>query len=186
MLALVLGAALLSPGVRQMPPHVLLMAALSGSTPMMDTTSDLLVTASFAASGDWTWFTIAVVDLGVAGLFGAFSAGSALLGSELSEKLPGMLQLPVGVLCLVLGFVGLAPLVHTVAILHKAAQDGEGKGDEDEAVAEDTQLKAKAGLGKVLELASETAPQATLQAYVGRTPGEGGWGGAAHQRCHVP
>ena len=39
----------------------------------MDTASDLLVTASFAASGDWTWFTFAAVDLGVAGLFGMLS-----------------------------------------------------------------------------------------------------------------
>ena len=93
---------------------------------------------------------------------------------------------PAEALCLVLGFLGLSPLVFAVAILRKAARDGEGKGDEDEAVAENSQLKKWAGIGKVLELASETAPQATLQAYVGRTPGEGGWGGAAHQRCHVP
>ena len=170
MLAFVLGAALLSPGVRRLPPHVLLMTAVSASTPMMDTTSDVIVTASFAAGGDWVWFAVAAADLGFAGVFGMLGTYLALaLGKldEAIEALPRCVQGPTTAACYALGFAGLSPLLFATGLLYRAGTDG-GKKDStsNEAVTLRRGAKAYAGFSKMLELVSETTPQATLQGYV--------------------
>ena len=73
-----------------------------------------------------------------------------------------------------LSFAGLGPLFWTVGLLGKAAEEGDAQTEDGDAVEDEDEgvmtslfkIKMMASAFKMLELVSETTPQATLQGYV--------------------
>lgn len=123
--------------------------ALSSSTPLSDTVSDVLIAYSFAAVGDWWWFGFSVGTLVLTGGMAFVSLTTGRAGYKTMGKDGRCL------VALVAGCSGLAPLAEAAHVAIKL-KDGQDALDE----------KVDAATTKVVELQYETGPQVILQTFV--------------------